>query len=202
MDYRVIISKYKESLSWVHSLNFDLSKLIIYDKSNKPISNSIHLKNVGRESETFFRYITSNYDNLPDYIILLQGYPLDHFKSSKHGSLNDYILTRISTKPTDIIPLGITRKNRRHLLGLNLDLYYEYLLKDTPPTSYYYTIGSQYIIPKQKILNKPLSFWTNLHKMTYNSGNEQVETYKTTTPFSKNKLNPWSCEVLMPYFLH
>ena len=201
MDYRVIISKYKESLSWVQTLNFDLSKIIIYDKSNKPVPNSIHIKNVGRESETFFRYIKTNYNNLPDYIILLQGYPLDHFKSSKHGSLNDYIISKISTKPTEIIPLGITRKNRKHLLGLNLDLYYEYILKETPPDKYYYSIGSQYIVPKRKILTKPLSFWTMLHNMTYNSGNERVELYKKNTMFIKDKLNPWSCEVLMPYFL-
>lgn len=76
MTTRYIISRYNESIGWLHPI---LKKCIIFNKGTKlGLSNEILVPNVGRESETYLRYIIDNYDNLPDICVFSQGYIKDH----------------------------------------------------------------------------------------------------------------------------
>ena len=200
MDYRIVVSKYKENVQWVNE--FDNSKVIVYDKSDNPIKGSISIPNIGRETETFFRYIVDNYENLPDYVVFLQGNPFDHYKTSKYGFLKDYILKKILEQPTERVPIGNMRKNRRNLLGLNLHNYYEFLFNKKSPRKFYYNIGAQNIVPKEIILKRSKHFWKKLQNLIYNCGNESGQSMKylhDNVPFTTEKMNGWTCEVLMPY---
>jgi len=62
----LVIAKYKEDISWSNGLDRK-----VYDKSNG-------IPNIGRESETYIRYILEHYDNLPNVISFCQGNPFDH----------------------------------------------------------------------------------------------------------------------------
>ena len=64
----LVIAKYNEDIEWTKKINH---KITIYDKSNNPVENSIKLKNVGREGETFLYHIVKNYDNLDDVTVFL-----------------------------------------------------------------------------------------------------------------------------------
>jgi hypothetical protein len=57
----IVIAKYNENVEWANKIKH---KQTIYDKTDIPVSNSIHLKNKGREGETFLYHIINNYDNL------------------------------------------------------------------------------------------------------------------------------------------
>tara|TARA_Y100000816_G_C26107668_1_gene589229 strand:- start:2993 stop:3604 length:612 start_codon:yes stop_codon:yes gene_type:complete len=200
MDYRIVVSKYKENVQWVNE--FDNSKVIVYDKSDNPIKGSISIPNIGRETETFFRYIVDNYENLPDYVVFLQGNPFDHYKTSKYGFLKDYILKKILEQPTERVPIGNMRKNRRNLLGLNLHNYYEFLFNKKSPRKFYYNIGAQNIVPKEIILKRSKEFWENnitMLKNNYEKRLEKDECFFKEVKFDKTLINPWTCEVLMPY---
>jgi hypothetical protein len=75
----IVIAKYKEDTSWIANLNKNKFNTIIYNKIDnleKPIDNN--LPNIGRESYTYIYYIVKNYYNLPESVIFLQGFPLDH----------------------------------------------------------------------------------------------------------------------------
>ena len=75
MSVKIVVAKYKEDVDWTQYINHSV---VIYDKSDEPITNSIHLKNVGKEGETFLRHIVENYDNLDDITVFLQGNPFEH----------------------------------------------------------------------------------------------------------------------------
>jgi len=88
MDYKIIVSRYNEDISWLNSI---MDKCIIYNKGEKlnlfdkskecPERiqvNEILLDNFGRESETYLNYIINNYDNLPDIIVFTQARISDH----------------------------------------------------------------------------------------------------------------------------
>ena len=81
MSYKIIVSRFNESIEW---LNLEKSNCIIYNKGLPlNISNEIIVNNVGRESETYLRYIIDNYDNLPDVIVFTQAKISDHYPNKK-----------------------------------------------------------------------------------------------------------------------
>jgi len=78
MKTKYIIARYNENIKWT---NFAKEKCIIYNKGDKlGIVNEILVPNVGRESETYLRFIIENYDNLPDICVFLQGKISDHIR--------------------------------------------------------------------------------------------------------------------------
>lgn len=74
MDNQIIISRYNEDISWIHSFR-DIS--LIYNKGinniDSNIFNVVQLKNVGRESHTYLYHIVNNYYNLANVTLFTQG---------------------------------------------------------------------------------------------------------------------------------
>jgi len=85
-DYEVVVAAYSEPLDWIAALPAALrGRVRVFIKkegrSSEDVPNGVlsidHLENVGRESDTFLRYIVERYDSLPSRVMFLQGYPLD-----------------------------------------------------------------------------------------------------------------------------
>lgn len=73
---KVIVARYNEDLSWVKDINHEV---IVFNKNSNDASNfEFNLPNFGREGHTFINYIVDNYDDLPDFLVFLQGNPFDH----------------------------------------------------------------------------------------------------------------------------
>lgn len=72
----IVVARYNEDLEWTKHFK----NVIIYNKGNDLSSEYIDIKleNVGREAHSYYKYICDNYDNLPEYIVFLQGNPFDH----------------------------------------------------------------------------------------------------------------------------
>lgn len=68
----LVIAKYKESLDWMSDENLKDWQKIVYDKSDGSIPN------IGREAETYIRFILENYDKLDGLYFFCQGHPFDH----------------------------------------------------------------------------------------------------------------------------
>ena len=69
---KLVISRYKEDLGWEESYTN-----VVYNKGVS-LPNTITLPNVGREGHTYIYHILSNYENLDDYTVFLQGNPFYH----------------------------------------------------------------------------------------------------------------------------
>ena len=71
----IIIARYNENIDWL--LKYQDFNVIIYNKgsciANKGLGEIITLPNVGRESHTWLYHIVSNYQNLDEVNIFLQG---------------------------------------------------------------------------------------------------------------------------------
>lgn len=89
--YDVVVARYNENIEWLDI--FDKQSVIIYNKGEFIEDckyKQICVPNVGRETETYFRYIIDNYDNLPDVVIFTQGAP-DHLDRYKVRNLDDLV---------------------------------------------------------------------------------------------------------------
>ena len=87
-DYKVVISRYNEDIEWIKM--FD--DYVVFNKGNdfgiseEILNRSYSLPNVGKDFDVIFRYITTNYDNLPSKIAFCQG----HFQGHYNLSLLDF----------------------------------------------------------------------------------------------------------------
>lgn len=75
MLYKIVVARYNENIEW---LTPELHNCIIYNKGEPLHMNEIQLPNVGRESETYLRYIITNYHALPDIVVFTQARISDH----------------------------------------------------------------------------------------------------------------------------
>jgi hypothetical protein len=187
MKTLVVVSKYNEDVSWVEKIIHDV---LIYDKSNSPIQNSIGRPNVGRESETLLNYIITHYNNLPDITIFLQGDP----RSNPVIYTYDEVLEQI---------------NKNHEPKLNTILTWE---ADMDVSTYWlksckvlndilfdsddrikFSSGVQYVIPKENILCRPLNLYLMLHEEIIKYGNKHLNFKKTNL---NDGIDAWTLEVV------
>lgn len=170
MNNLVVIARYQEDINWVKKLNCNY---LIYNKGESIPEEYKQIPNIGREGETYIRYIIEFYNNLPDYVTFVQGNPFFHY-SNLINHLNNF-------QPEDkIVNLSdtILRDNPDPpLMSYNV----KFLELNYNETSYTFPTGAQFIIPKKYITNKSLKWWEKCYNLYISDNN-----------------NPWSFERIWP----
>ena len=178
MTTRLVIAKYQEDVSWLRKIKNH--NITVYDKSDSPIEKSIQLNNVGREGHTFLHHIVTNYNNLDDITIFLQGNPFEHIQVLKgwqyfglpgakyppkltENELNDVcqkMNEEINAKSSLSSFYQVVYNDPNMTNSANVRSFVSYLL-DINIDSDVFTVspGGQYIVPKKYILNTPLCIW-------------------------------------------
>jgi len=163
MKLKAVIARYNEPIEWVKDLGFDY---IIYNKGEKispdliDPEKVIEVPNEGREAETYLRYITENYEEIPDLVVFLQGNPFDHFPIlfdvlKENSNTNEIVSLGNNTfcdpNGNDSYP-GLPMGYFRNLIipGYSSDERIDFIA------------GAQFIIPGVNIKNKPLEWWNNV----------------------------------------
>ncbi len=111
MSYKIVVCRYNEDIDW---LNSEIDNCIIYNKGNAlNIKNEILTDNVGRESESYLRFIISNYHNLPEVVVFTQakisdhnGYNLKYLMELKNEALSNFKSRNYSTFYNDKVYLS------------------------------------------------------------------------------------------------
>lgn len=81
-EYEMVVSRYNEDIEWTKKYNS-----VVYNKGDVHIEGCIKLENVGREAHTYLRHIITNYHNLKETTLFVQGDPFDRFSD---GSSIDF----------------------------------------------------------------------------------------------------------------
>ncbi len=187
MKTLVVVSKYDEDVSWTEKIIHDV---LIYDKSDSPIANSISRPNIGRESETLLHYIITHYDNLPDITIFLQGDP----RSNPIRYTYDEVLDEINKNHEPILKTIATWEG-----DIDIKTYWlksckilNDMLFDTDD-NVKFSSGVQYVIPKGNILCRPLNLYTMLYDEIIRYDNKHLDFSKTNL---KDGIDAWTLEVV------
>ena len=177
MSVHVIVARYNEDLAWTNDITH---KVTIYNKGepveglNNPV---VPLDNKGREGETFLRHIIENYHNLDTVTVFLQGDPFDHLNLLNGWSLDMSELEKktVCYKLNSEINANSKFEGfyqvRYNVMGnTNNSKTTEYCHHYFDEIHNWFTVvpGAQYIVPKENILSRPLSFWQTLHNGIYN----------------------------------
>jgi len=194
----MIVSRFNEDLEWLKDYKMDY--YIVYNKGT-PIYGDAHIlniPNVGGNIIDIFSFVYYHYDNLPDLMIFVQGYPFDHCKKEVFDKLI------YNTRFTPLEYYGMTpnnnweqRDNDGGFLEINNNWYVaasnstfnqgcRYSGLDEFMNKYFenykreewvrFAPGGQYIITKQQGLQYPLSFWKSMIE-EMNSGKLPSESY-------------------------
>lgn len=158
----VVVAKYTEDVSWTLLLPPGW-KVHVYDKGPGGA-----FENVGREAETYARFVVDRYDSFLDLdpattVLFLQGHPFDHSCDIddivRHGSAGVRECTCIGVQ-TACGPDGAP-----HHTGLRVAESHALLGLDPTPTTGTWTfcVGAQFAVPVAKITQRPKEFWTRLH---------------------------------------
>lgn len=170
-NIKIVVSRFNENITWVK--NFNQNNVIIYNKGQNDINldyNIIKLQNVGREGHTYYKFISDNYDNLPDFVIFLQGFPFDHSPNiinvindilNNNDELDDF--TYLSTCMVNFT----FEKGCGYLSIQHLNDTYEKIFnkKNTSNQIYTFGTGAQFMVSKKAILQKPKEFYEGIVKM-------------------------------------
>lgn len=102
MEYKFVISRYKEDISWLNNHDYILQNSIIYNKGDRVdgYNEIIGIQNYPiytREADTYLTYIIDNYYKLPEYIFFTQAYPFDH--SPNFLNIVHYLITNNIFRP-------------------------------------------------------------------------------------------------------
>jgi hypothetical protein len=160
MKHSIVVSRFNEDIEWTKNLN-----VIIYNKGEPlNIPNEIILKNVGREGHTIYTHISKNYDNLNDYTTFLQGNPFDH---SPNLLANLHIMKDFFYLSEKLV---FTTLKSEHMWLHSQPIYdvFETVFgkKATmEDENIFFGAGAQFTVSKERILNRPRSFYENIVKL-------------------------------------
>lgn len=191
--YICVVAKYKEDISWTKNLDCEL---VIVNKDSDDNRFQLNYQNVGRETETFIRWIIENYDNLShdDKIIFLQGNPFEHLTIETFSEL---VPTHGQTFKSSHLPKPIRGRwsyccQKKVLInypdGSSIDLKIEpdpllpwnqtiFVAEYLGLPKFDYLIshtGGQWIVPVRYIINKSKSWWENALTLHYNFEDPQL----------------------------
>lgn len=187
MKTLVVISKYNEDVSWVDKLTHDV---IIYDKSENPLPNSIKRPNIGREGETLLHYIIENYYDLPDLTIFLQGDPRSNPVVYTYEQVIEEINKNHEYKLKTILTWEGVCNMKEYWLKSCLVLN-DFLFDSNEMVTF--SSGVQYVIPKDIILNRPIDLYRFLHEQILKYGERPLNHHKENLD---NGIDAWTLELI------
>jgi hypothetical protein len=185
--HKLIIARYNENLDWISNLDSNKFDFEIYNKGDNNIKfPHTKVNNIGRESQTFIKYIVDNYNNLYDFTAFLQGNPFDHCKLETFNKLifkkeftpledySDYPEYYAHKKDVDG---GYMEINNNWYIPHLISVYGQYsnkyftsfneflsIMFENPQYSNWirFSPGGQYLVPKENILFYSKSFYEKL----------------------------------------
>jgi len=163
MNVYVVICRFNEPLEWVGNLKYSYT---IYNKGENDINlPNIQLPNIGRESGAYIHHIIENYNNLPDFLILLQARPFEHC-GNLLNEIENFDEENITMLADSKLPNDLYVVPQQHIDGVKIiveKMGLHSYLKNYESSQYFFPFGSQWIVPKKYITNKSLKFWKKLY---------------------------------------
>jgi len=81
-----IISRYNHNMDWMK--DYPDTEVIMYDRSDEPMKDSIVVKNIGTDIYDKFTYIIDNYDNLPNIAVYTKANLFNYILKEEFDALD------------------------------------------------------------------------------------------------------------------
>lgn len=170
---RYIVSRYNHDLTWLKDYTDDF---VLYDRSEVPLHGAIVVPNIGSDIYDKLTYIIDNYENLPDVAVYIKANLFKYISREEFESVkNNRTFTPLHTQHHKTkMPVSGYRQdkmylevnNRWFLNGVPIKFVAEYdeLIGNKFKHQEYkpFSPGSNYILPKENILQHSKEFYMKL----------------------------------------
>jgi hypothetical protein len=170
---KYIVSRYNHDLSWLKDYT---NEAVIYDRSEKPLDDTIVVPNIGSDLYDKLTYIIDNYDNLPDVAVYTKANLFKYISKEEFDQVKDSkIFTPLLTQNhKTYMPVCFYKKrmyyeiNNGWFLGSHAVMHearaYElYRMLGIDRFKYVpFAPGSNYILPRQNILKHSKNYYEKL----------------------------------------
>lgn len=192
-DILLVSCHCRENLKWLYDQT--LYKYIVYSKTDTASPNYLP-RNVGREAEAYLSYIINNYYNLPPTLVFIHGHERAWHQQGtllecleRLGDLTQYKYKNLWDQQWALIIIDIDhadeiiakvnpdpKASRSYINPPNNCIWnhplhkldcLKQILGPNPPQYIYTCKCAQFIVKRECILNKPLSYWQNLLHVMY-----------------------------------
>jgi hypothetical protein len=202
MKYKIVIARYNESLEWLKKKAFHYPYIVYNKGPNSDFYKSdlfvkeIKLKNVGRETHTYFTHIVNNYDLLDDLTIFVPGsletknrykrsirlmqeakgdtfscYRGNVFEQQKTFKIDNYLST--NKRNSVLNPDSTMKKSKIRPFGK----WYNKTFKHGHKKSTCFTGNSMFALTKETILRKPKTYYESLLQQVNDHHNHEEVHY-------------------------
>ncbi len=175
---KFIVSRYEHDASWLMEYTKSREDLVMYDRSQMPLPDSIHTKNIGTDIYDKFTYIIDNYDNLPDVAVytkcnLFKYITKEEFDKVKDNKTFTPLLTKNHKTYSDENG-PVCYYDINGMYNERNDFWYLYphpakfaphfirIFKMKERLYNAFSPGSNYLLPKENILQHPKSLYEEL----------------------------------------
>ena len=172
----VVVSRYDEDISWTKELEKLGFECRIYEKENPKSKYNIE-KNMGNEASVYIKFIIDNYENLPEYSILLHGHEFSWHSNKENDSVVDLVKKEIGEKyefknlndvmmTSWFLMSGVTEVRLSRLFR---DWYKEYIEYEIGPLRNFgdFCVGfpccAQFIVHKNTIMKREKKFYQKIY---------------------------------------
>lgn len=171
---KYIISRYNHDLSWLKNYTDDY---VLYDRSEQPLEGAIVVPNIGSDIYDKFTYIIDNYDNLPDVAVYTKANLFKYITPEEFDKVKDnqtYTplftkLHKVDSKTAFYSNDGMYNERNSAWIFLAHPLKSKtsfekllHLLKFDEGDYWTFAPGSNYILPKENILQHSKEFYKEL----------------------------------------
>lgn len=171
MSTTIVVCVYKEPIEWLYNLS---EKKVLYNKGDNYIDGSIVSENIGREGESFLRYIIDYYDVIDERVFFLQGNPFDHCPDVIDRINDNLFLGGLGSV------VSCAGNGSPHHSGLDIDGICS-LIGIAQRPSYDFYIGGQFAVNKNQIKRRSLDWWKKCYEV-----------------YMENPNSPWIFERIWP----
>jgi hypothetical protein len=162
MTIQIVVSRYNEDPLWTQLF----PNVVLYNKGT-PLGHpytEIFLPNVGREAHTYYHHIYTNYDNLADYTVFLQGSPFHH-SPNVINTLWKYLITP-PTSGFEFVSEWLIESNLSgcpHHPELPMQEVYEKIFQEKKTElALKFGGGAQFIVSREAIRRRPREFYLRI----------------------------------------
>jgi hypothetical protein len=169
----IVISTYKKPILYAERLRQRGFEIRAYTKENPDSPYNVP-KNVGNESTAYLKYIIDNYDNLPEYSIMIHDHEYSHHQE---GSIVDTIIGQINSE-APYFNYNIVNRDSEFYNGETTQFikwYNEFLEPYLGPLKQYgefvrnQKLNAQFLVHKSLITANPKKMYENIYNWFINS---------------------------------
>jgi hypothetical protein len=166
-----VVARYKENTTWLHCLEFTGVESFVYEKQTPANSHSrvstahhIYVENIGYECSSYAKYIVDHYDDLPDRVYFVQGFPFEHCPgfSTTVAAIENEDFFMLSDFNSPFRSSGWPHFWPHQGFGEVFSRMYRALFNTEPPTHLQTYFNGQFMASRQTIHRHPREFYQTI----------------------------------------